>query len=283
MGWLVGEVLVKLAMYIGIAGTIGAIACRWLCQHRGYNEYLRGQAKGYASLGLIAVMTGFFVSVGAFNEEGLAGMLDRDIAQMLWDSSIGSSAVMRLAALVLVLIALFQGVSVMLSVPLQIAAIVMLGASFTLVGHTVELSILAQVAITLHIIALSLWAGSFMPLLQMLNRLSLDDAQRAMVYYGKLAVVVIASLLLSGGYLVIELFDVELGLASNYNRLMVLKLAIVLCLLALGARNKLQLVGRLTAKESSLSTLKLAITFELVLAMVVLLVTGIFTTVMGPA
>ena len=57
-------------------------------------------------MALIANITWFFASTGAMAEEGIQGAIDADILAIMWDSSVGTGALLRALGLVTAIIAL---------------------------------------------------------------------------------------------------------------------------------------------------------------------------------
>jgi putative copper resistance protein D len=70
---------------------------------------------------------------------------------------------------------------------------------------------------------------------------------------------------------------------SGYGRYLIVKLAVVACLLGLAAFNKLRLTPRLAADElGALRSLRRSICAELALGLVILIITAALTTLTGP-
>jgi len=136
-------------------------------------------------------------------------MFDGEMALMLWQSSVGDSVLLRGLGFGLLVLMSVLLASKKLSMVVGLAGAVLIASSFMLVGHTSELSWLARVAIVAHVLALSLWAGTLLPLLRMRHCLSPAQCHQAMMRYGEQAIFVIAILLISGVLLVTQLVDFE--------------------------------------------------------------------------
>jgi putative copper export protein len=71
--------------------------------------------------------------------------------------------------------------------------------------------------------------------------------------------------------------------SSSYGRYLVLKLAVVACLVGLAGFNKLRLTPRLKAGDlRALRSLRRSIRAELILGLLILIITAALTTLTGP-
>src|SRR5690554_983915 len=103
--------------------------------------------------------------------------------------------------------------------------------------------------------------------------------------YGQLGWCFLAVLVLSGLFLIWQLLASPGDLFNtSYGRLMLLKLSLVSALMLLGALNKYRLVPKLENSESHAAwrALRQSIRVETVLVFLVLVMTALFTTVVGP-
>jgi putative copper export protein len=102
--------------------------------------------------------------------------------------------------------------------------------------------------------------------------------------FGTAAAAVVAALILAGLAVLGVLLNSASELwASGYGRTLCVKLALVACLLACAAFNKLRLTPRLMAGHAAaVRTLRASIRIELVLASLILIVTAVLTTLTGP-
>lgn len=282
--WSLLEIALKLAIYLSIISIIGAMAARTLTHVVSYNNWLGGLIIVTATLGLIASIVQFFVAVGSFNEEGISGIFDTQISLLLWQSPVGDSVLVRCVGFILIILSCIPLLRSPLRAGLWVCAVVILAYSFTLIGHTSELAWFTRLAIILHVLALSLWAGTLIPLIKMLGCMSPQQCHQAMTRYGHIATFVIALLLLTGIFLVTQLVVLEQGLTHNYNLLLLVKIFLVIAMLLLGVRNKILLVPQLvTNPNTAVVMLTRAIKGEAVLVVGVLILSAIFTTVLGPS
>ncbi|ABE56818.1 copper resistance D [Shewanella denitrificans OS217] len=255
-----------------------------------------------AVLGLLAVTINFFVQVGSFAEDGIGGMLDQQMQLFMWQSPVGESLAWRVAGFSLALFgssgALLarQGVSKLANALLAMGVIA-LGTSFSLIGHSTELNFWAQGLVVLHILVIGSWLGSFYPLWRMCSSAStssssgvgLSDLKAVMDKFGQLGVMIVSLVLATGAALVWMLFDSPMELIdSDYGRAILLKLSLIVLILLIAALHKFILVPKLEsplsveAEHSARIKLKRSIAIEAMIGALILAVTVMLSSVLGP-
>ena len=126
-------------------------------------------------------------------------------------------------------------------------------------------------------IGISYWIGSFLPLLNIGNKIELYDVA---IKFGNLAVAYILFLLVSGlmsFYLLLG--DLNLLFISNYGNILLMKMVFVILLLGLGALNKYRLVPSIKDDFDDIKKkLSRSINIEIVFALSILFLTSILTT-----
>lgn len=287
LGWDLSALVFKLLFYLAVCASIGGLATIALERHNPLLARLNARYAIFGSGGgLIVIWLQFIQQIGAFNEDGLGGIFDSEIALMLLESNVGSGTYLRTLAMFLLLIAgvcaYYRPVAITIWAGPGVIGAGLLAFSFSVIGHVAELTPLAIVAITLHIVAISWWLGSLVPLLISAKLLDILATQQLMHRFGRVAVAMIAALIVSGGYLIVQLVgSVERALTTAYGQALLLKLLIVVIMLGLGALNKLRLVPDLTRINGS-QKLARAIKLEMLLGITILSITAIFTTLTGP-
>lgn len=150
--------------------------------------------------------------------------------------------------------------------------------AFPLAGHTA--SAMPRwpwaMALVLHVGLAAFWLGAFWPLLRLLQRRPATEAAPVVRRFSRLATFAVPLLLAAGALLACHELDRLSALwASAYGRLLGLKLALVMGLLALAALNRLRLGPALAAGEPWAGrSLRRSILAETALAALVLLVTA---------
>jgi putative copper export protein len=210
-------------------------------------------------------------------------MMDFPLLQFAIESTEGQAAAVRVVGLVLILLLLIPS-----DVTAAIAALgaVVVAASFAFTGHSLSLDrgFLPQALVTLHVLAVTFWLGAFIPLRALTYRLDPPGVALIMRRFGEVALYVVGALLVAGFVLLWIMLRTPLALLdSDYGRAVTVKLLFVAGLLGLAAVNKLVLTPALLRGDmSALFRLRNSITTEMALAGLVLVVTAMFTTIVGP-
>lgn len=296
--WELASLLAKLLLYFGAFSVAGGSLCAW--------RYANGSRAAlfsnfsYVFLGTVVgfhgVILGFLVQVGLINDSGIAGMLDWGMASILLDTSQGDVALLRMAAFILagicsvVLLRRLQysnlnpgNALTRLLYLLLVVAVIAIAYSQTLLGHVSVLSPIAKVSIVLHFIAFALWIGCCYPFLQLSRVLEISTLQQSLRQFGNHAIGILFVLAVAGVLMLWELLSTPLELIeSEYGLAMLTKLALVLVILCVAATNKLILVPRLVSSGSA-AKLQTSLRYEIVIAVLILLVTSYLSTIVGPA
>jgi putative copper export protein len=242
-------------------------------------------AKACAALAVFAiVLTAVRLPIIAATLGGdFLSMMDLPLLQFAIESTEGQAAGVRVAGLVLILLLLIPSY-----VTVVIAALgaVLVSASFAFTGHSLSLDrgLLPQALVALHLLAVSFWLGAFLPLRALTYRLDPPGVAVITKRFGETALYVVGVLLVAGFVLLWIMLRTPLGLLdSDYGRAVTVKLLFVAGLLGLAAVNKLVLTPALSRGDmSALFRLRNSITTEMALAGAVLVVTAMFTTIVGP-
>ena len=281
----------KWVIYLSVAAVIGGTLMQYLI--KGQPNLGINVAKYTfvgAVLGLIAVSINYFAQVGAFAESGLMGIFDAQMHAFLWPTQVGQTVLWRLIGFGLMLVA--SGLLLhknryikTFSVVLAILSCLLIAVTFTFIGHSTELGLLAQGLILIHVLIIGSWIGAFYPLWKLC---STDDnivIKNVMDTFGRLGIVIVILVLLSGMGMVWMLFDSPTELiSSDYGIAVTIKLCLVAIILLIAAWHKLVLVPKLTIANPSLAKQKLqkSIGLEALIAVLILATTAVLSSVLGP-
>lgn len=290
--------LSKLLVYLGGAAVIGGFFCLLLSRTQPQlTLFIRRYISSGVLLALLAVAVNFFAQVGSFAEAGWAGLVDSVYVELLWDSPIGVSLLLRVAALggvcCLLLLALLRarGRLSFISNSHQNALVILLlglsgvlwAISFNLTGHTTELNHISRFLLSLHGFIALLWIGSLLPLWQACRCVAVKPLQQLMRRFGELVMGLVILLLICGGILVYQLlgsFGALIG--TSYGQMMLLKVLLVGLLLGFAAWHKWQRVPQLI-QPLGIERLRRSILLEGLVGLGVLVMTVLLTTAVGPA
>lgn len=237
-------------------------------------------------IGLIALLIGFAAQVGAFADQGLMGMVDINMMSILWQTPVGTGVALQLSGFVLIgittgwLLKSPKPRSSWQNVLMLLGGLSLL-AAFSQAGHFAEQSLLGKAAISVHVLAMSLWMGSLYPLWQVSRTTDIPEIQRSMERFGQVAAVIVGVLVASGVLMAVMLLkDFHTLFFTPYGQGLLLKLTLVGGLLLLAASNKWLTVPRLMQPGFS-TRLSRAIAFEMCVGAFILLITGIITIIIG--
>lgn len=152
--------------------------------------------------------------------------------------------------------------------------------SFIIVGHSTKNGLMTQALIYIHLIGISYWIGSFLPLINIIKRNNQTELYSIANKFGQFAVLYIFLLLAAGSsFSYIILGDIRLLLTSNYGNILLIKMLVVAALLGFGALNKYRIVPKiLEDPHASSKKLWRSINIEIIFALIIFLLTSILTT-----
>ncbi|QHS13485.1 copper resistance D family protein [Shewanella sp. Arc9-LZ] len=285
----------KWVIYLSVAAVIGGTLMQYLIKGQPNLGISVTKYTGLgAVLGLIAVSINYFAQVGAFAESGLMGIFDAQMHAFLWPTQVGQTVFWRLIGFGLMLVAsgllLYKNRYIKtFSAVLAILSCLLIAVTFTFIGHSTELGLLAQGLILIHVLIIGSWIGAFYPLWKLCSTDDNSDdnivIKNVMDTFGRLGIVIVILVLLSGMGMVWMLFDSPTELiSSNYGIAVTIKLCLVAIILFIAAWHKLVLVPKLTIANPSLAKQKLqkSIGLEALIAVLILATTAVLSSVLGP-
>lgn len=269
-----GAIVTKFALYLGVMTAAGTVIAALMFRL----DRTRGLAVAFAVLGLMATILAF--SLRGANLTGvISGMTDPEMLGLLWTTPVGTALRLRLLGLGLLIAGLFMGrVGTWVSVLGGVIAI----WSFNHVGHVSGRdTILLDIALTLHLLAVALWIGVLTPL----KRLASSSATYASAAevghrFGVVATVTVPLLIIAGGFMGYELVgSLDALIGTGYGQALIIKVLLVGLLLGLAAANKLRFIPALRAGDSAAANhLSKSITVEWLVILAMLGTTAVLTT-----
>jgi putative copper export protein len=284
-GWDIAAMFAKAVTYAATLVASGAVFFAIYC-----SALLRDQQRGLIRR-LIVILVGaaaaatvlrILLLAGSMSGE-LAGMFDSTFAHMILSAAEGRACGVRLVGLALTLFVLskkpvFRG-------PAIVGAIIA-STSFAWVGHIHGLApnTAPGLLLCLHLLCAAFWLGALPPLWIIATGTNESQIAAAAARFGKLAVRVVALLIAAGASLLLMLIGSAAQFwASDYGRMMAIKLLAVAALLSLAAWNKLILTPRLFQGDArAVSKFRRTLLAEMGVGALILLTTAAFTTLTGP-
>jgi copper transport protein len=159
-----------------------------------------------------------------------------------------------------------------------------LAAGLSLSGHQAtepNASLLAQLADWVHLIAASIWVGGVAAIAFLVWPLAPELRRSAFLGFARLAVALVAAVVLAGAYLaLVRLPTLDDLWTTQYGRFLLLKLALVVVALAWGALHHFVVRPRIAAGRGS--SARPSLVGEAVVALAVLLAAAILTNAAPP-
>lgn len=293
--WVLFLLLLKLVSYLAIVALAGNVLMRLLSYKSRASEERLADFFGYLApwqitvviLGVIATLLQVPIEAAALAGIGFAGMKDSFMLEIVWQSVIGDQVRVRIPAFIVAIMALYawklsKKSKAVVNFLVTLTALVFIAYSFTFTGHNADKSILIKSLLTVHLIAIAAWLGSLWPLYESCKRFDVSAVKDLMHRFGRLAVVLVFVILISGLFLLLEqLNSFEALFGSSYGQLILGKLLFVCVMLLMGAWHKFYWVPNLS-QQPHLDRLKLSISIEGLIAFLVLITTSLLTTLVGP-
>lgn len=282
--WTFATIVIKLGLYATSLLATGTVL--FLITVRPNGPAIHGPTRlfsGFFTLIALAFLTlHVTVQAGFLADDGLAGMVDRDMINIILDGPSGLSSKVMLLGLIAILLVSF----IPTSAPSFYGWIAGIGAlfmviSFTLTGHTTNANIPVSAGlIALHLFAVSFWLSALWPLYQQARQLKVDELISTAETFGKQAMFVVPMLLFAG--LVLSVFlvgSVSALFTTAYGLFLIAKIVLVILLLGLAALNKYRFIPALKDNEAeALTHFARSVRFEVLLFSGILLVTAVLTS-----
>ena len=274
-------------IYLGISGSVGGVFIYWLVIKRAPKFDIRHHCQRLVFIGIVGTLLNFFMQVGAFSESGLSGVLDPFYNSLLWQSNAGDAVLYRLAGFLLALILVIKLMATeqyrRFFLVTFILTILLLARSFSVIGHTAEMTMISQLLLNLHVLLVFCWLGSLWPLWKACRVLPTQVLHNVMQQFGYYASYAVSLLILCGLIVAYQLLgSIHSLFFTSYGQSFLLKLALVMGILLIAAHHKFNLVAQLIKSEQGKKALARSIQWEMFLALLILLTTTWLTTVVGP-
>lgn len=274
--------LSKALLYGSTTIVIGALFIRVVSEHQpAILAWLQRYTCWGALLGFISVLMSAASQLILFSGQGVASLTDWDTFTMLLNSNLGWAWCLSFLGFLLCGLSQQTTLTTKRSTSLLVVGLTLVILSFWFTGHLVDTPWFEHVALLFHLVAMSMWLGSLVPLWRIITLAEPALTRRIMLRFGEVALYFIPVLVIAGVFMLqVLLGDLRTVLQSSYGQAMVLKLTAVAVLLGLGAFNKLVLVPRLP-EENVACRLRRSIAIEMLFGAVVLGLTALATVIIG--
>ena len=278
--WTIVNPIIRTFIYLNALYSIGLILFKFHFQkyfNHEINSFCNKIIKNSAFLGLsISILA--FISIAGNLGGDLKSIFELELIELSFETIQGKSNLYLIVGFSFLCLSHYFP-------PLVFRAFNILGAiliiiSFIVVGHSLSQGIFSQFLVLIHIICISFWLGSFLPLRYMCTIKNFTNLYFIADNFGRYAVVYIGILILTGLIFSYILLGGILPLiTSTYGNVLLIKLFIVSMILIIGAINKFRIVPEIK-KDLSTGQIKLknSINIEIISSVLVLFTTSILTT-----
>ena len=239
----------------------------------------RAIAIAAAFLCIVLLALRFGIRSARISGMGMDGMTDRMMLWIIWESPLGSAAVLRSFGVLLILAIAFGGTIASI---IALIGSVLIAVSYTQVGHSLgDPRWALAILLTLHLLAIGLWVAAFAPL----HKAARPGLDVAILYrFGKIASITVPMLALLG--LVFAWFmsgSIAAMISTAYGWTLLIKVIFFSGLLGLAALNKVKLVPALESGDAiAASKLRRSIKIEGLFVLLILISTATLTSLTTP-
>jgi putative copper resistance protein D len=274
--------LAKVMLYGATASVLGALFLRNLSEnHAGIVVWLLSYIRWGSVIGMTSIVMSCMSQLLMFGGLSISSLSDWETLTMLLNSTLGWSWGLAFIGFLGCFIGTLDKINELIRVLWLTSGTVIVVLSFWFTGHFVDSQWYEHLPLLVHLIAISMWMGALLPLWKVTTITDLELMRRIMFKFGKIALFFIPVLLIAGLFMLLFLLgDLRLLFQHSYGQTMLVKLAVVILLLGLGALNKLVLVPRLPAVDM-VYRLRKSIVIETVAGGCVLGLTALATVVIG--
>ncbi len=284
-GWDVAAVSAKAVTYAATLGAAGAVFFTLYCGgllRDPQRVLIRRVIAALILAAAAASVLRILLLAGSMSGDA-ADMFNATFAGMILRAGEGRAGGVRTAGLALMLFALAKNPA--LRGPAIVGAIAA-STSFAWVGHVHALmaNAVPSLLLCLHLMCAAFWLGALPPLWIIAADAHEPQIAAAAARFGKLALRVVALLIAAGASLLLMLIGSAAPFwASDYGRMMAVKLLAVAALLSFAAWNKLALTPRLSQGDArAVVDFRRSLLGEMSFGALILLTTAAFTTLAGP-
>ena len=278
--WTILNPILRTFIYFSVLTTIGTILFSLHFSNFFDNivkVYCQNLIKKFSIFGLFIGLL-VFLSVAGNLGGDFQSVIDISLIMLSFETLSGKSAILLTTGFTLIIFSILD--YKFFPVLFKTLGILSILFSFVIIGHSTLKGISTQTLLILHIICISFWLGSFLPLRYMCINKNFRNLIVISEKFGFYAIFYVAILVIVGlvfSYILVGSID---GLFSTiYGNILLLKFILVSILLSIGALNKLRLVPYLKIDyKVGKYKLKKSIEIEGIISLIILILTSILTT-----
>ena len=278
--WSFLNPIIRMIFYISVFGSVGTFIYLF---H--FYRLLETEQKSYCFVlikrsSIIGSIIAFlsFLSIPGNMGGDFKSIIDIQLIQLTFETISGKATLLSLLGFILIYFSCLKQSRLFYFLSfLGISSILL---SFVIFGHTTKHGLLGQFLIIIHLVGLSYWIGSLLPLRKMCNLIEYKKLRVVAHLFGIYALGYVGILIIAGLiFSYILLGDIASLITTDYGNVLLIKMIIVSILLSLGALNKFKIIPYLSInKKLGLEKLKNSIQIEIYCVLLILFFTSLLTT-----
>ena len=278
--WSFLNPIVRMIFYISAFGSVGTYIYLIHFNHllelkqRSYCFFLIKRSSIIGSI--IAFLS--FLSIPGNMGGDFTSIIDTQLIELTFKTISGKATLLSLFGFILIYFScLKQSLFFYLLSFIGISSILL---SFVIFGHSTKHGLVGQFLIIIHLVGLSYWIGSLLPLKKMCNLIEYEKLKIVAHLFGIYAFSYVGVLIIAGLiFSYILLGDILSLITTDYGNVLLIKMIIVSILLSLGAINKIKIVPYLSINPNlGLKKLKNSIQIEVFCVLLIFFFTSLLTT-----
>ena len=278
--WSFLNPIIRMIFYISAFGSVGTLIYLvhfYRLLEFEQRSYCFSLIKKSSIIGSIIAFLSFLSIPGNMGGD-FKSVIDTQLIELTLETISGKAALLSLLGFILIYFSCIKKskISYILSF-LGVSSILL---SFVIFGHATKHGLVGQFLIIIHLVGLSYWIGSLLPLRKMCNFIEYEKLRLVAHLFGIYALGYVGVLIIAGLiFSYILLGDISSLITTDYGNVLLIKMIIVSMLLSLGAMNKFKIIPYLSINQNlGLKRLKNSIQIEIFCVLLILFFTSLLTT-----
>ena len=278
--WSFLNPIIRMIFYISAFGSVGTLIYLvhfYRLLEFEQRSYCFSLIKKSSIIGSIIAFLSFLSIPGNMGGD-FKSVIDTQLIELTLETISGKAALLSLLGFILIYFSCIKKskISYILSF-LGVSSILL---SFVIFGHATKHGLVGQFLIIIHLVGLSYWIGSLLPLRKMCNFIEYEKLRIVAHLFGIYALGYVGVLIIAGLiFSYILLGDISSLITTDYGNVLLIKMIVVSMLLSLGAMNKFKIIPYLSINQNlGLKRLKNSIQIEIFCVLLILFFTSLLTT-----
>ena len=278
--WSFLNPIIRMIFYISAFGSVGTLIYLvhfYRLLEFEQRSYCFSLIKKSSIIGSIIAFLSFLSIPGNMGGD-FKSVIDTQLIELTLETISGKAALLSLLGFILIYFSCIKKskISYILSI-LGVSSILL---SFVIFGHATKHGLVGQFLIIIHLVGLSYWIGSLLPLRKMCNFIEYEKLMLVAHLFGIYALGYVGVLIIAGLiFSYILLGDISSLITTDYGNVLLIKMIVVSMLLSLGAMNKFKIIPYLSINQNlGLKRLKNSIQIEIFCVLLILFFTSLLTT-----